>query len=461
MSRQRGQREQSDAVDSRQNALADLLSMLHALRTGAAQRRFFRLELRRSLRMHRRLALGIAVLGLAAATCMQRSCPVSQAQSLPRLVLASTAMPAGMAPARWNENADAGANTRTSNRKQGGDRRRSLFNTVAVATTLAPADFGMIRKVLIMLFGFIVLGAGAIFVLKRARTAKADPASQSSVAGMKRNGQGDSRVEDQQTLETLLFAVELGRASLDPESALGEDGSGKLQGPNGSSPAAEELKEGTVAPATRKGLEPAESPVASDAAQPFNDVPWWLAEAPARSDSSLTQSRIPKTSIAQTAQNGAQGRLLGQEEIERAPEEGRHARLPRLTELRGTLFSTGIKELGHAKQGDEHGAGRLNAETARLEALLGARERASNGTAPQTSDVEAIPAFLPAPAERDEAAERNGGPDRPAAPRQLFLPKPAKAVNGPRKVKAHQDARQPIDKVEILPSRRGQYKRKS
>ena len=39
---------------------------------------------------------------------------------------------------------------------------------------------------------------------------------------------------------------------------------------------------------------------------------------------------------------------------------------------------------------------------------------------------------------------------------RLFLPKPAKPAKG----KPRQDARTPIDKVEILPSRRGQYRRK-
>ncbi len=460
MSRQRGHGEQSDVVDSRQNASADLLSMLCALSASAAKWPFFRFELPRCLRMLRLQAPGIAVLGLAASICAQRSFPVSQAKSLSRVEPASSAMPEGMAAARWTENADAGGNAQTGEQKQlgvvylppRGNRRAPLFNTVAAATTSAPGDPGVIQEVLVLLIGFIVLGAGAAFVLHRVKTAKSDPTSRSSMAEMKRDGHGHNPVEDQQTLETLLFAVELGRASLEPESALAEDESGKLEGLNGSSAAAAAQKEDTV--------EPAVSSVAADAAQPFNDVPWWLAEAPARSDTSLTQSRIPKTSIAQCAQNRAQGDRAVQQEIESPPEESRQVRLPRLTELRGTLFSAGIKELDHTKHGDQHGSGQLNGEMARLEALLGARERGNSESAPQAADPETMRAFLAAPAESDEAAERNGGTEKLAAPPQLFLPKPAKPINGPIKVKAHQDVRQPIDKVEILPSRRGQYKRK-
>ena len=312
-------------------------------------------------------------------------------------------------------------------------------------------------NLVMLLFGLLVLGVSAIgVVLIRMKRAKA--VARSRISGEVGGQTRPKNAQEQQTLDTLLFAVELGRASLEPEDALTGNGAGKSRGEAGSFAAPAEQKFDMAAQASRMGPEPDASSVAADTATPANEIPWWLAESPPQSDSSLTQPRVPRTVSAHPQPNGVQDGGEAQGGIKRVPDEPGQVRLPRLTELRGSLFSTGIKELDHARHENEHAAETKQTanEMAPLEAFLGAAERQRNATPPQTADAEPMEAILPAPRERVESGTRNDEERKTAMRSRLFLPKPAKPAKG----KARQDARAPIDKVEILPSRRGQYRRK-
>jgi hypothetical protein len=468
MGRQHGQGAHSDIDNAQRSASVSSSFMPAAEGFGTGRRAFFRLEFRRSLRMHRRLALGFAFLGLVAALCVLRSPPDSGAKSVSRREPASTTMIESAGLVHWTGNAGPGRNERANEQKLRGmtyaaprsARRGPQLTAVAATTTSNPGNSTLIRDVLVLLFGFVVLGVGAAvgFVLNRVKMAKADAAILRSEEEIKRIGQRDSRLADQQALDTLRFAVELGRASLEPEGALTGSGAGELRGEMGSFAAPAEQKVEMAAPASRKGREPGASSAAANTATPANDIPWWLAEAPPRSDTSLTQPRVPRVGSSHPEPSGVQGGGREEERIQRTPEEARPARVPRLTELRGTLFSTGIKELDHARHGGERAdeTKQTANEMAPLEAFLGAAESQRNATPPQTADAEPMGPILPAPRERVETGTRNVEERKTGMQSRLFLPRPTKPAKG----KLRQDARAPIDKVEILPSRRGQYRRK-
>jgi hypothetical protein len=301
------------------------------------------------------------------------------------------------------------------------------------------------------------------FVLNRVKQAKADAAFHRSVDAVTANALEQSRMEDQHALDTLRFALELGRVSMEPEVVPTEGVAGNLHRENGSSAVLAEHPVDIAAEAKHEGTEPAACSIAVDTAQPLDDLPWWLAEAPPRSDASLTQPRIRRNGSAQTMPNGAQSHNATQDETKRSQEDGGPERLPRLTELRGTLFSSGIKELDHAKHGNGHAAEAKypTDEGTPLEALLGAREDTAGLDARHGVEAESAREFVRGAERRSERAARNGtegrnenGRENTAEP-QLLLPKPK-----PMKGSSHQDVRKPIDGVEILPSRRGQYKRK-
>lgn len=297
------------------------------------------------------------------------------------------------------------------------------------------------------------------FVLNRVKAPFADADFRRSLEQSGGSEKKDSHLEDEQTLETLRFAVELGRASLEPEGVLAEDGPGSLKREMEPAAASAERMVEPTSNAAGARVEPVTKIAQGDGAQALNDMPWWLAEAPPRADSSLTQPRIPRNGRVQPATNGVPASEHVQEAMKQIAEDGRPVRLPRLTDLRGSLFATGIRELDSAKHGDGNGHGngdeRFNEEVAPLEALLGEAEKQKNSMESQGAEAESAQGFL-APPEENGTAARNGSPVSAAPRPQLFLPKPAKPI----KTKPHQDARQPIDRVEILPSRRGQYKRK-
>ena len=319
------------------------------------------------------------------------------------------------------------------------------------------------RDALMVLTGLAVLGTGAAILIARKRDK--DDRSLSHLLEEKTEAAPERRELEQQTLEMLLSAVESGRASLDPQMGL----------------SAEPLESAEAAQAAP--MVPAEQPAqangregqkerrrasrfaAVDAEGSRRQSPWWLANG--RPDGTRAHAAAPNDSGARPAVNG--GDAGARETTETAGKNGAPNRLPRLTELRGAMFSTGIKELDLVRNSAELGAEidrlrvgseieRLKGPLPSLEALLD-RARKRNGADPEAAQVNGLLAApksdtAPAPEHEARAGDVAGAPA--AAEPQPQAPKPAKAA----KRKLDKDAREPFDRVEILPSQRGQYKRK-
>jgi hypothetical protein len=297
-------------------------------------------------------------------------------------------------------------------------------------------------------------------VLNRMKMAKADAAYRRSVEEMTRSAQSRDRLVKQQTLETLRFAVESGRAGLDPEIGLGPDEpeSPEKEMVSFVTPAGQPVHRGGQA--TQAHADQASSPEPRNPEEPLQPIPWWLAESPTLRDKDRTDPRTLNNAKRQPIPGAGYSSPAVEENAKPGAEQAPSPRLPRLTELRGTMFSTGIKELDRSRHGGEEGANveRLMSQIAPFEALLGQAKHTQNGGQTQTAQVKALlPAPEPeAPAAGSETGEQSGDSQNAAEQLDLQFPMTPK----PTKRGSRQDARDPIDKVEILPSRRGQYKRK-
>jgi len=331
------------------------------------------------------------------------------------------------------------------------------------------------------------------FVLNRVRWAKADPDFRDSVQEMKWNLHDKNSASDQRMLRTLRFAVESGRASLEPESAIA--------GQSAAYPRAE-----TMPPAAGAGQaiqvavaepEPQEEPPVSslrqeselpqgDAALPPDEIPWGFIENPARSDTALSRPRPPRTEAWQPAFSASGGSELTQETAKPEMEPSPHVKLPRLSELRGMHFSDGLKELDQARH--------LGPPSADTELLMNAiapfeprieqtapTQSAAPAPVPQEQPEIAVPVrtFIPVPEPGVVPAATNGALSRAdgsrtvtAQPRFLPLKRATPAKNREQRAGNGNAARrgispekeehgQVLDEVQILPSRRGQYRKRT
>lgn len=332
-----------------------------------------------------------------------------------------------------------------------------------VIWALAVFEAHFMREALIVLFGLAVFGAGAAIIIIHKRD-KYDE-SLSRLVAEKTEAAPERHELEQQTLEMLLSAVESGRASLDPQMGLSAepiesaDAGQTAPAVSAEQPAQANGREG------QKERRRAPRFPAADMEGPQRRAQWWLANG--HPDAPHAPAAAPKDSGARPAANG--GDTGAREAAETTGKNGAANRLPRLTELRGTMFSTGIKELDLARNSAELGAEidrlrvgseieRLKGPLPSLEALLD-RARKRNGADPEAAQVNGLPAApkaetAPAPEHEAWTGDVAGAPA--AAEPQPQAPKPAKAA----KRKLDKDAREPFDRVEILPSQRGQYKRK-
>ena len=329
---------------------------------------------------------------------------------------------------------------------------------LAVSRALAVFETHFMRDALAALGGLMVFGAGAAMVIARKRD-KTDEALRHSTDENTEKTPERSQIAEQRTLETLLSAVESGRVSLDPQMGLsaepvrsaeaGRSAPAVSAGPPAQANGHEALKERRRPPRfTAPDTEgyPRPSPWRPGDAQRHAGAPRVFAE-----------SKQQPSGAPPAANGGGTGSV--REGTEATAKNGTPARLPRLTELRGKMFSMGIKELDQARNGAELGTEieRLTGPLPSLEALL-QRARARNGTdrqeapeAAQGATPESAAALAPAneTSPQDIAGQSSTAEHAPPE-------KPAKAARR----KLDSDAREPYDKVEILPSRRGQYKRK-
>jgi len=314
---------------------------------------------------------------------------------------------------------------------------------------LAGFETRTLRDAVVVLSGLVVLGGWAAIALRK--RAKARRALRKSLDQTAQTAQEGNELVEQQTLETLLLAVESGRATLEPWMGSGAK-------PRRTADARQVSAAPASKPAAQKEDRPDPASAPANGDQPLREVSWWAARNPADQLAQRMRAEGLKPASWQPAENRGGEKAA---EAAKPPEKnGAPPRLPRLTELRGTMFSKGIKELDHSRHGAELAAQleRMTGPLPSLETLLN-QARRRNGTLPESATAKTAP---PAP-ETEAAPESGSEKSAQQAGAQPAEGEPAakssKPVKAARK-KPNQDAGEPYEQVEILPSRRGQYKRK-
>jgi hypothetical protein len=337
------------------------------------------------------------------------------------------------------------------------------------------------------------------FVLNRVQLAKADRAFRRSVEEMEQHLGSEDQFTDQQMLRTLQRAIEAGRASLESENASVLQGIDypaarmtAVAAPAGqraqaiapepvpqANPTAEANPGAAAAP---REPEPASRPARTDAVLTREEIPWRPVEPPAHTD---TQPRAPHGESWQPVSWRSVGGQPAQETEQPVLEETTRATLPRLCELRGMLFTAGLKQLDPARRGAPQSAEGelLMTQIAPFEPLLNPAEPAqrllpAQATQAEPKRVEPARTFIPVPEAEVTAAAKSGagspgnGSQRGEAQSKFHLTKrvkPAKSRaqrgegdgrtnRGPNH--GTQERAAVSDEVWILPSKKGQYKRK-
>ena len=299
------------------------------------------------------------------------------------------------------------------------------------------------------------------FVLNRVKLAKADRAFRRSVEEMTRSVQERSQQMEQQTLDTLRFAVESGRASLDPQIGLSAEPPLNAEIGRASVGALADRPVQASAPAAQREAEQVAGSASVGPSWPRRKAPWWLTGTSTYPNAQGVRAGDPKAAIPRPAARSNGAEATAGEATKTTEKRGAPARLPRLTELRGTMFSTGIKELDLARHDGGLGgeAERRTGVSAPLQAEQGQGRGERGADSSQTAPVRALlaaPKAEAAPVPANEAKAQDARQQADGAQAKLRSPKQSKAA----KKKPPQDAREPYDDVGILPSRRGQYKRK-
>ncbi|MGO8933733.1 MAG: hypothetical protein ACLPLZ_02820 [Terracidiphilus sp.] len=340
------------------------------------------------------------------------------------------------------------------------------------------------------------------FVLNRVRLATADAAFRRSIKEMNRHLRPQGQSNDGQMLQTLRLAIEEGSATLDLDAALPNRPAENSPPTIAIDAAPLELAARPDAPvATHQAAralpappqEPERSPdsVTEPADQMHQDQPH-RDQAPSGSGSPWEETALrsyamlePETAhhpTSQASRNSESETGPAQESVQLAPGEASHLTLPRLSELRGMNFTQALRELDSAKHPapPSDGIDVLMSAIAPFEALFTQGDSAPNDVPSAAADAEfdplaAAPASFSAPEPGDAAGAENGPVDAENTPPQpSFLPfeppLPEKIPDNrgeesgrirPGRSGAGKPPGSFLDQLQILPSRRGQYKKKS
>jgi len=342
------------------------------------------------------------------------------------------------------------------------------------------------------------------FVLNRIRLATADAAFRRSIREMSRHLRTQGQSADWQMFQTLQHAIEEGRASLDLDAAT-------LNRPAANPPATIAIDDAPL-----ELVAPPDAPVATHQATPALPGP---PREPERALDSVpeppeqthqdqtpqvtsspwdeTASRLaamlePETahdSASQTSRNNESGSGTGESETppgqdaaQSAPAETARLTLPRLSELRGMNFTQALRDLESARHPAPPSTGvdvLMNA-IAPFETLFTQFNSAQNGVPSAAAHAEfdllaATPASFSVPEPGVAPGAESGTVDAKTHPPQPgFLPfKPSVPANSrgnrgeengltrPGQSGAGKKPRSFLDQLQILPSRRGQYKKKT
>lgn len=303
------------------------------------------------------------------------------------------------------------------------------------------------------------------FVLNRVSLRNADPAFRSAIKEMER------RLYQSRSEERALAGAQVAGESTRAETRAAD--------------AAQTAKE----PAVREQEEGHELPPQFDPylrelqheLPPVTNYEEWLAATAARSETARTQPRAGNDrNIHVLASNrdrneaAREAEKLAQEAENVAQKKPEHFELPKLSGLRGRLFALGIRELDLARHSDRHQAESefLMKQIEPLASIFegtgfGGAGAAGNfvpGAEAQAGPEKARPmlAARPAPetntasgATNDEGVRADELPKITSEPEILFP-----NLVSPKKSKMRGSGYESVDDVQILPSKKGQYRRK-
>jgi hypothetical protein len=181
------------------------------------------------------------------------------------------------------------------------------------------------------------------------------------------------------------------------------------------------------------------------------EPPWWLTDAPAPTDSALTEPRKPLLGAWHSVAPPV-GQTPAAAEV-REQEKAADEMPTRLSGLRGMLFSLGVKELDQKKGAGREGKGDENFAPADATASAPEQTMVAEAVAPRLEPEHVV-------AKAEETIARRGV-TRAITVEPEVLPPPVKETNKGKESRWNREkydtgAR---DDIQILPSRRGQYKR--
>lgn len=338
------------------------------------------------------------------------------------------------------------------------------------------------------------------FVLNRVRLATADPEFRRSIREKGKQLCKQGQFTDWQMLQTLEQAIEKGRASLDLDVATSpsqaaarplEKISPTASLFDGSFPPDRSVppKQADVSePASVQGIRlvPHSRPapanqLGEEILSPVADIASQFDQVPAEQNAEVNQTPI-------AAHSGTNGNATGHEPANPSRQKAAHVSLPRLSDLRSMRFSQALRELDLARHPASPSSSieLLMSAIAPFEPMFTHTELppSKNDDLPEAAPTEpdlpaSLRAFIPTP-ESGLSPEANGGVSAectgttvnhlhsdsfPAKPRSNTKSKGRPEEEGELSEFEPNDTRQklagPFEQVQILPSRRGQYKKKS
>lgn len=322
--------------------------------------------------------------------------------------------------------------------------------------------------------------AAVRFVLNRARLKNADPAFRRAIKEMEgrlrsRSGSEERTVRDARVAAEAVRAAGEGEQTAAQEAAESSIADANARTADAAqTPQKPEVSERAKEPELLPKFDPylreiqREMPLMADyAAHQTSEIPWWMAETRARSDTALTQPKAANEGIADAFTTNGDSRRFAHETEIQAQETSAHFALPKLSELRGRIFSRGIRELDLAKHGTQRSAEAENLlkHIAPFESLFDGTGAAGNfapRAAGQAEPEAPLHPMVQVPESEGVAGATNGdGAQDSGRPKITSEPEilPWNLVR-PRKSKTRGNGGESVDDVQILPSKRGQYRRK-
>ena len=337
------------------------------------------------------------------------------------------------------------------------------------------------------------------FVLNRVRLAMADPEFRRSIREMGKQLRKQGQATDWQMLRTLEQAIEEGRASLDldvaaspippawkPQEEIAPGVPLFDEFSNANRPVLTNQTEPGGAAAFH-GIQLVPRSLQEPANQTREEIPSSLADIASQFDQVLPEPKTEHNETPLAAASGPNSDGTSSEAANPAAETIAHVSLPRLSDLRGMRFSQALKELDLAKHPASPSAGieSLMSAIAPFEQMFtrmepaSARNEDSPVPAPAEFDLPAsLRAFIPI-SESGVSPEANGGIAAESSGANgdhlnstSFSPKPdPQAKTKGRRGEENEPSRSgqkvakeklpgPFEQLQILPSRRGQYKKK-